>query len=63
MEREVEDFIQKLSDIDLLEYTHTKIHLPEAIEFAKIELARRKKLTVRDVGIELLAGRCWDELL
>ena len=42
MEREVEDFIKNLSDIDLLEYTHTKIHLPEAIDFAKVELARRK---------------------
>ena len=42
MEREVEDFIKKLSNIDLLEYTHTKIHLPEAVEFAKVELARRK---------------------
>lgn len=42
MEREVEDFIQKLSDIDLIEYTHTKIHLPEAVYFAKVELAKRK---------------------
>ncbi len=50
MEREVEDFIKKLSDIDLLEYTHTKIHLPEAVEFAKVEFAKRKlsqeKITV-----------------
>jgi len=42
MEREVEDFIQKLPDVDLLEYTHTKIHLPEAVDFAKAELSRRK---------------------
>ena len=42
MEREVEDFIQKLSDIDLIEYTHTKIHIPEAVYFAKVELAKRK---------------------
>ena len=42
MEREVEDFIQKLPDIDLLEYTHCKIHLPEAVEFAKVEFAKRK---------------------
>jgi hypothetical protein len=42
MEREVEDFIQNLPDVDLLEYTHTKIHLPEAIDFAKAELVRRK---------------------
>ena len=42
MEREVEDFIQNLPDLDLFEYTHTKVHLPEAIDFAKAELARRK---------------------
>ncbi|MBN2591046.1 MAG: hypothetical protein JXA96_14365 [Sedimentisphaerales bacterium] len=42
MEREVEDFIQNLSDIDLIEYAHTKLHLPEAVHFAKVELARRK---------------------
>lgn len=42
MEREVEDFIQNLPDVDLLEYTHTKVHLPEAVDFAKAELARRR---------------------
>jgi len=42
MEREVEDFIQNLPDVDLLEYTHNKTHLPDAIQFAKCELARRK---------------------
>ena len=41
MEREVEDFIHNLPDIDLLEYTHNKTHLPDAIQFAKCELARR----------------------
>jgi hypothetical protein len=42
MEREVEDFIQNLPNIDLIEYTHNKMHLPDAIQFAKCELARRK---------------------
>jgi hypothetical protein len=42
MEREVEDFIKKLSNVDLLEYTHCKTHLPEAVEFARVELARRR---------------------
>ena len=42
MEREVEDFIQDLPNIDLLEYTHDKTHLPDAIQFAKCELAKRK---------------------
>ena len=42
MEREVEDFIKGLSNIDLLEYTHTRLHLPEAVHFAKVELAKRK---------------------
>lgn len=41
MERQVEDYIQGLSDIDLLEYTMTETHLPEALEFARIELAGR----------------------
>ena len=42
MEQEVEDFIKGLSNIDLLEYTHTRLHLPEALYFAKVELAKRK---------------------
>jgi hypothetical protein len=41
MERQVEQFIQSLSDLDLLEYTRTETHLPEALEFARIELADR----------------------
>ena len=41
MERQVEQFIQSLSDVDLLEYTRTQTHLPEALEFARIELADR----------------------
>ena len=41
MEREVEDYIHSLSDVDLLEYTRNKTHLPEALEFAKVELADR----------------------
>lgn len=41
MERQVEQFIQSLSDADLLEYTRTQTHLPEALEFARMELADR----------------------
>ncbi len=41
MERQVEKYIQGLSDIDLLEYTRTETHLPEALEFARVELADR----------------------
>ena len=41
MERQVEEYIRGLSDIDLLEYTRTAAHLPEALEFAGIELADR----------------------
>ena len=41
MERKVEEYIQSLSDIDLLEYTRTDTHVPEALEFARIELADR----------------------
>lgn len=41
MERQVEQFIQSLPDLELLEYTRTPTHLPEALEFARIELADR----------------------
>ncbi|MGD8499937.1 MAG: hypothetical protein PVJ86_04780 [Phycisphaerales bacterium] len=41
MERQVEQYIHGLSDADLLEYTRTRTHLPEALEFASIELAER----------------------
>ncbi len=41
MERQAEQYIQSLSDIDLLEYTRTPTHLPEALEFANIELTGR----------------------
>ena len=41
MERQVEQYIQGLSDLELLEYTRTVTHLPEALEFANIELAGR----------------------
>ncbi|MFH1718810.1 MAG: hypothetical protein ABIF19_15755 [Planctomycetota bacterium] len=41
MERQSEQYIQSLSDIDLLEYTRTETHLLEALEFARVELAER----------------------
>jgi predicted nucleotidyltransferase len=41
MERQVEKYIHNLPDIDLLVYTKTETHLPEALEFARIELADR----------------------
>ena len=41
MERQVEKYIHNLPDIDLLEYTRIKTHLPESLEFARIELADR----------------------
>lgn len=41
MERQVEDYIHSLSDIDLLEYTRNETHLPEALEFARVELTDR----------------------
>ena len=42
MERQVEQFIQSLSDLDLLEYTRTQAHLPEALEFARVEMTERR---------------------
>ncbi len=41
MERQVENYIHNLPDVDLLEYTRNFDHLPEAREFARIELADR----------------------
>jgi hypothetical protein len=41
METQVEKYIHNLPDIDLLGYTRTKTHLPEALDFARIELADR----------------------
>ena len=41
MERQVENYIHNLSDVDLLEYTKNFDHLPEAREFAQIELTDR----------------------
>lgn len=41
MERQVEKYIHNLQDIDLLEYTRTQTHLPESLEFARIEMADR----------------------
>ena len=52
MERQVEQFIQSLSDVDLLEYTRTQTHLPEALEFARIELADRHLSTHRVAELE-----------
>ncbi|MFC1793817.1 hypothetical protein ACFL3Q_09555, partial [Planctomycetota bacterium] len=41
MERQVEKYIHNLPDVDLLEYARTETHLPEALEFAQIELSDR----------------------
>ena len=41
MERQVEQYIHGLSDVELLDYTRTATHLPEALEFARVELAER----------------------
>ena len=41
MNREIEDHIRGLSDIELLEYTKIDTYLPEAIEFARQELGAR----------------------
>jgi len=41
MERQVETYIHNLPDVDLLEYTRTQTHLPEALEFARLEMVDR----------------------
>lgn len=52
MERQVEQYIHGLPDVDLLEYTRTRTHLPEALDFAKIELADRHLSTDRIAALE-----------
>jgi hypothetical protein len=42
MERQVEQYIHGLPDVDLLEYTRTGTHLQEALDYAKLELADRR---------------------
>jgi hypothetical protein len=41
MERQVETYIHNLPDVELLDYTRAQTHLPEALEFARVELADR----------------------
>ncbi len=59
MERQVEQYIHELSDVELLEYTRTAKHLPEALEFARVELAERHlpsdRLTDLDKQLQQLA--------
>jgi hypothetical protein len=52
MERQAEQYIHGLSDIDLLEYTRTETHLPDALEFARIELAERHLAAKRLAELE-----------
>ncbi len=42
MQKEVEQYIRSLSNIDLLEYTKSETYRAEAIEFAKEELSIRE---------------------
>ncbi len=52
MEMQVEQFIHGLSDLDLLEYTRNAAHLPESLEFARIELADRHLPAARIAQLE-----------
>lgn len=52
MERQVEDYIHGLSDLELLEYTRTATHLPEALEFAREELTDRHLSPERIADLE-----------
>lgn len=56
MQKEVEQYIRSLSDIDLLEYSRTDTYLPEAVQFAKEELARRNLTSERLVATEKELG-------
>jgi hypothetical protein len=52
MERQVEQYIHGLPDVDLLEYTRTGTHLREALDFAKFELADRRLSSDRIAVLE-----------
>ena len=52
MERQAEEYIRGLSDMDLLEYTRVDTHLPESLEFARIELADRHLTPDRLAALE-----------
>lgn len=42
MDQEIEEHIRSLSDIELLEYTKMDTYLPEALDYARQELAKRR---------------------
>lgn len=52
MERQVEKYIHNLPDLDLLEYTKIKTHLPEALEFARVELTDRHFTSEHVINLE-----------
>lgn len=52
MEKQVEQFIHGLPDIELLEYTRTSTHLKESLDFAKVELADRHLSAARIAALE-----------
>ena len=58
MERQVEQFIQSLSDVDLLEYTRTQTHLPEALEFAHV---LQDGGEIRDGILEDFGPEIWED--
>lgn len=52
MEKQVEQYIHGLPDVELLEYTRTSTHLQESLDFAKLELADRRLSAERIAALE-----------
>lgn len=52
MEKQVEQYIHGLPDIELLEYTRTRTHLQESLDFAKLEMADRHLSAARIAALE-----------
>jgi len=52
MEKQVEQYIHGLPDVELLEYTRTSTHLQESLDFAQIELADRHISSERIAALE-----------
>jgi nitrate reductase beta subunit len=52
MEKQAEQYIHGLPDVELLEYTRNSTHLTESLDFAKLELADRHISSERIAALE-----------
>lgn len=66
MQKEIEQHIQSLSNVELLEYTKSENYCPEAIEFAKQELLKRElssdQLAAVEQELDQQSKKCTEEM-